>query len=246
MPNRVMKESMRYSEKVNAMTDFQFRLWVNLITYVDDYGRGDARIPVIKGSCFPLRERVTNKDIDAALSELAGLDCVRLYEVDGKPYLYFPNWEEHQTIRNKRSKFPEPPDSLQAIESDRNQLDANVPVIQSESNTNPKKNPKEKSHPHGEFGWVKLTDAQYEKLCKDLGKDEADRCIAYVDEAAQQTGNKNKWSDWNLTVRKCSRERWGLSRSGQATAPPPKKEPVKPVSWRDGPTYFPELAEGFD
>ena len=32
------------------------------------------------------------------------------------------------------------------------------------------------------------------------------------------TGNKNKWRDWNLVIRKCSRERWGL-RSGNGNRP---------------------------
>ncbi len=92
MPNRIIKDSIHESEKVNAMTDFQFRLWVSLITYVDDYGRGDARPAIIKGNCFPLRDRLTNKDIDAALTGLAGIGCIVLYEVDGRPYLCFPNW----------------------------------------------------------------------------------------------------------------------------------------------------------
>lgn len=139
MPNRLIKESIHTSEKVNCMTDFQFRLWVNLITYVDDYGRGDARPAIIRGSCFPLRERLTNKDIEAALNALAGIGCVSLYEVDGKPYLYFPNWGSHQQIRNKKSKYPAPPDNLKSSDSNCNQLLANAPVIQ--SNTNPNLNP---------------------------------------------------------------------------------------------------------
>ena len=140
MPTRLIKESIHTSESVNRMTDFQFRLWVSLITYVDDYGRGDARPAIIKGSCFPLRERITNKDIDAALAGLAGIGCVGLYEVDGKPYLYFPNWEKHQSIRNKKSRFPEPPDNLQTIENSCMQMSANVPVIQSNPNPNPNPN----------------------------------------------------------------------------------------------------------
>ena len=133
MPNRIIKDSIRLSEKVNSLTDFQFRLWVSLITYVDDYGRGDARPAVIKGTCFPLRDRVTLKDIDAALQSLAGAGCVGLYTVDGKPYLYFPRWESHQVIRNKKSKFPAPNGGSQAIEFNCNQSPANVSVIQSES-----------------------------------------------------------------------------------------------------------------
>ena len=131
MPNRMIKDSIHTSEKVNAMTDFQFRLWINLIAYVDDYGRGDARPAIIKGNCFPLRERLTTQAISEGLTGLASIGCVVLYEVDGRPYLCFPNWEKHQTIRNKRSKFPEPPDNLQSIENNCNQLNANVSVIQS-------------------------------------------------------------------------------------------------------------------
>ena len=68
-------------------------------------------------------------------------------------------------------------------------------------------------HKYGEYGWVKLTDRQYEKLLKDLGELELLRCIKYVDESAQGNSNKNKWTDWNLVVRRCSRERWGRNNS---------------------------------
>lgn len=71
-------------------------------------------------------------------------------------------------------------------------------------------------HKHGEYGWVRLSDEEYSRLLNDLGADELARCIAYVDESAQTTTNKNKWSDWNLIVRKCSRGRWGLDRGGAA------------------------------
>lgn len=64
---------------------------------------------------------------------------------------------------------------------------------------------------HGEFGWVKLTDSEYNRLLNDLGEAEVKRCITYVDESAQTTGNKNKWRDWNLVVRKCSKQGWGLN-----------------------------------
>ena len=63
--------------------------------------------------------------------------------------------------------------------------------------------------PLGEYGWVKLTGSQYNKLVEDLGEAEADRCIRVVDELAQQNGNKYHWKDWNLVVRKCHREGWG-------------------------------------
>jgi len=137
MPNRILKESICSSEKLSGLTDFQFRLWVHLITYVDDYGRGDARPAIIKGTCFPLRDRVTVKDIDAALHALAGAGCVSLYEVDGKPYLYFPRWGEHQRIQTKRSKYPAPEKST--VGNGDSPPESNP--IQSNPNTNPNPNP---------------------------------------------------------------------------------------------------------
>ena len=60
----------------------------------------------------------------------------------------------------------------------------------------------------GEFGWVKLTDRQYQSLMERLGPEELHRCITYVDEAAQSTNNRNRWKDWYLVVRRCHENRW--------------------------------------
>ena len=108
MPNRIIKESICSSEKIAALSDFEFRLWVGLITQADDAGRGDARPAIIKGHVFPFRDRLSIKDIDAALQELAAKGCVSLYKVDGKPYFLFPGWVKHQRVRDCKPKFPEP------------------------------------------------------------------------------------------------------------------------------------------
>ena len=144
MPNRILKESIRTSKKVNAMTDFQFRLWAYLITYVDDFGRGSAEPDVLKGFVFPRRKSVTEANIKAALSDLACMGLIHLYEIDGDSYLCFPNWEKHQSIRAAKSKYPAPPEStckqmisiasnrkqLQANDFNCNQLQSNVPVFE--------------------------------------------------------------------------------------------------------------------
>ena len=72
---------------------------------------------------------------------------------------------------------------------------------------------KKERHKYGQYGWVKLTDEEYARLLADLGEEELARCISYVDESAQGNGNKNKWKDWNLVIRKCSKGRWGLVRT---------------------------------
>ena len=64
-------------------------------------------------------------------------------------------------------------------------------------------------HKYGQYGWVLLSDAEYGRLVKEYGTEKVKQAISYVDEAAQTTGNKNKWKDWNLTVRRCIRDGWG-------------------------------------
>lgn len=62
---------------------------------------------------------------------------------------------------------------------------------------------------YGKYGWVLLSLDEYRRLSEDLGPEELQRCIKYIDEAAQSSGNKNRWKDWNLVIRRCSRENWG-------------------------------------
>lgn len=82
---------------------------------------------------------------------------------------------------------------------------------------------------YGVYGWVKLSDAQYTKLVADLGQSELDRCIQYVDEYAQLTGNKKGYKDWNIVIRRCSREGWG-KKPATATDLEWRKNAV--VAWR--------------
>ena len=73
----------------------------------------------------------------------------------------------------------------------------------------PPKKAKPERHKYGEYGWVLLTLEQHARLLADLGPEELSRCIKYIDESAQSNGNKNKWRDWDLVIRRCSREGWG-------------------------------------
>ena len=113
-----------------------------------------------------------------------------------------------------------------AMQSDANPMQSNAPIpsipipsipihsLESKADEPPAPT-KQTKKPFGEFGWVKLTDDEYNRLINDLGEAEVKRCIAYVDESAQSNGNKNKWRDWNLVVRKCHRQGWGKDRTTQ-------------------------------
>lgn len=140
MPNRILKDTIRTSKSVNALTDFQFRVWAYLITYVDDYGRGSADAELLKGLVFPRRKGVTERQIEDALSVLANMGMITLYTVDDESYLYFPKWEKHQQVRSKRSRFPEPQENLQAHDIKCNHMisdDCICPRNPIQYNTNP-------------------------------------------------------------------------------------------------------------
>lgn len=146
MPNRIIKESICTSEKIASLSDFEFRLWVGLITQVDDAGRGDARPAIIKGRVFPFRERLSIKDIDAALQALAAKGCVALYKVDGRPYFWFPGWAKHQRIRDCKPKYPGPPENdesfgFAATCGELRQPASSCGKLRPESNPNPNPNP---------------------------------------------------------------------------------------------------------
>jgi hypothetical protein len=116
VPNRIIKESICTSDTVDGMTWFEECFWQRLIVNCDDYGRFDARPSVLKSRLFPLKERMTLKDVSSALTRLAEIGCVVLYECDGRPYLYLPTWKVHQTQRATKSKYPSPDECVKASE----------------------------------------------------------------------------------------------------------------------------------
>ena len=111
MPFRMIKDTIRSSKNVCSLTDFQFRVWVYLITYVDDYGRGSADPELLKGLLFPRSKETDQLEdrIKDALDTLAVKGMITIYDFEGEPYLYFPKWKDHQRVRSKVSKFPTPP-----------------------------------------------------------------------------------------------------------------------------------------
>ena len=199
MPNRIIKESLCSSEKIASLSDFEFRLWVGLITQVDDAGRGDARPAIIKGRVFPFRERLSIKDIDAALQALAAKGCVSLYTVDGKPYFLFPGWVKHQRVRNCKPKYPEPPENLNLPQSAAScgELPQSAALIQSESESNP--NPREKDAHAARFS-PPTVDAVAEYVREKGYHVNADRFVAFYQQKGWMVG-KNHMKDWKAAVR---------------------------------------------
>ena len=115
MPNRILKESVCTSDTIARLTDFQECLFYRLIVTVDDYGRYDARPAILKGKVFPLKD-VCAEQITAALDALALAGLVRLYMVDGRPFMQLSSWKTHQRPPRCIAKYPAPPDMPNTVE----------------------------------------------------------------------------------------------------------------------------------
>lgn len=199
MPNRIIKESVCTSESVDGLSWFEEVFFYRLIVNCDDYGRFDARPAVLKSRLFPLKERITLKEVSGALTKLADAGIVRLYKCDSKPYLYLPTWEVHQTIRAKRSRYPDP----NACESVCMQMQADVPVIQ--SNPNPIRESESNPEETRAARFVPPTIDEVKSYCETRQNTVSpERFVDFYESKGWMVG-KNKMKDWKAAVRNWER-----------------------------------------
>ena len=152
MPNRIIKESICTSENIDQLSAFQETFFYRLIVNCDDYGRMDGRPKVLSSRLFPLRD-IKLSQITEAMNALLAAELIILYEKDGHLYIQMKTWDHHQTIRAKKSKYPDINDeNVQILTSEfnckqmnadaskcsRNPIHSNPIRIQSESESKPK------------------------------------------------------------------------------------------------------------
>lgn len=233
MPNRVLKESICASETIDQLTWFEEVFFYRLLVTSDDYGRCDGRLKIISGHCFPLKD-ITLSAIDRALNKLSLVGLIRRYTVQGHPYIQFVTWEKHQTIRNKKSKYPsidEGEEQLPAIEINCNQLNSienncvSNPIQSNTIQTNPiqsslcgekpKSTEKRFTPPTVEEVQAYITENNYIV--------DAQKFIDYYQSNGWIVG-KTKMKDWKATVR-------GWERREQENFQKSRKEDEDPLSF---------------
>lgn len=106
MPSRYVREGLLDSEKIRQAGEPAEVLFMRLLLVVDDFARFDGRVTVICRRCWPIGGPL-EADVLERLTTLAQFGLVVCYEVDGKPYLYVPNF--NQRTRASKSKYPPPP-----------------------------------------------------------------------------------------------------------------------------------------
>jgi predicted phage replisome organizer len=103
------------------------------------------------------------------------------------------------------------------IETEKGQMSLKCPLeiekeieleIEKEIDIDNKPKNKTTKKSYGEYKRVKLTDKEYEKLCEDFDKSFIDNQIMLLDEYVEGNNNKNKYTNFNLVLRKSIRENW--------------------------------------
>ena len=93
-------------------------LWPWFLTAFDDWGRSEASPKKLKARVFPMLPHVTPQLIEEALRLYDQVELIKVYVIDGKPYMAIPNmktwykWQTHiRTSKREKdeSRIPPPP-----------------------------------------------------------------------------------------------------------------------------------------
>src|SRR6185312_3058738 len=85
-------------------------LFIGLWSVADDDGRLRGFASFVKGKVFPYDSDMTNEVVDGLLNQLASLERIQRYQVDGQDYIWICNFNKHQKIDHpSKSQIPAPP-----------------------------------------------------------------------------------------------------------------------------------------
>lgn len=144
MPNRIIRESILSSDKVDQLDPPAEVFYRRLLSKVDDYGRFDARPAVLRAYLFPLRlDRVREADISRWMAACQKAGLIVLYVHNLKPYLECSNTEWQ---KRSPSRFPEPLQTsanicAQPLAKDSLVVDVGVVVVAEEQDAPPAATP---------------------------------------------------------------------------------------------------------
>lgn len=231
MPNRIIKESVCVSEQIDQLTPFEEVFFYRLLVNCDDYGCFDARERVVSSRLFPLRD-IKTTEISKTLKRLEAVGLIRLYTVDGKPFLFVIKWAEHQRLRVSKHKYPTPEDADDCENSP--QVAANCGKKRLESESEIESESESESRTAKRF--TPPTVDEVRQYCKERGNNiDPEYFVAYNENREWKLSNGRKMKDWKLAI--VTWEKNGFSRSSNT---PAKTVTAQQYSQRD---YSDEDAE---
>lgn len=105
MPNRLLREGILESERIDKLGPMSELFYRRLMSVVDDFGRYTASLKVLLSRCFPTRPTWADEDlVRMALHECERAGLLRIYSVEDHTFLEILNFR--QQVRSKSSKYP--------------------------------------------------------------------------------------------------------------------------------------------
>lgn len=234
MPNRILKESICTSESIDRLSWLEEVTFYRLIVNCDDYGRMDARPPILRARLFPLKT-LTDKQVQSAIESLRSAGMIDLYKVDGRSYLQIRQWARHQQIRTKKSKFPAPDVDLQSDDIRCNQMISDAPVIQSESESKSESESESARSRKRASPFRPPTPAEVAAYCRERGNTvDAERFCDFYASKGWMIGNQ-RMKDWRAAVR--TWEKRGETQAAQRAAPGGKEQMLRYTKEQRKATY---------
>lgn len=109
---RMFYPDMFTSRDFLRLMDAEKILWVALILYADDFGRGSADPLHLKAVAFPV-SAYSLEDIETMTQHIAATMSLVIYDVDGESYYALANWLKWQRLDHpSASKLPPPPSDI--------------------------------------------------------------------------------------------------------------------------------------
>ena len=192
---RMLSRRLSQSKRVNHLSLKAQIVWTWIIPWLDDYGCYDADAEDIKTEVFPKNTNITVKDISNALLEEEEIGLIKVFNVNGKIYQKYDNFETFQTLKTDRPKKSDIPGYYEGMELNGNQgnpaeSSGSPEVKLSKVKLSKVKLTRAREEPiklsYGEF--VTLTDNQHKELIKRFGTKKTDKILDKLNNAKGSKG----------------------------------------------------------
>lgn len=200
MPNRIIREGIIDSSAVNSLSPEAEVFYRRLMNVVDDYGRFDGRLPVLRARLYPLQlEKVREASLERWIAECVKARLIRLYEHKGSQYIEF---HKLGSPRAKASKYPPPPDDCAQTQADASmcaQPQEDVPYSSSYSGSYSSSNSRERAAKPPLT--QKPTVEEVAAYCRERGNSiDPQRFVDYYTANGWKVG-RSSMKDWKAAVR---------------------------------------------
>lgn len=103
---RVIQPEMWIDDGFMAMSDKARLLWIGMINFADDEGRGYGSPKSLKAAIFP-GDEISIARMEKLILEVASHVRVKFYEIDTQLYYQLEKWKDYQKISHPQpSKIP--------------------------------------------------------------------------------------------------------------------------------------------